>query len=210
MKNTRLVLGLICLVACTILFNTAPVYATDGPMEAIKGPVDELISILRDPIYKETGKKPEQREKLVMLIKKFFDFKQMTRLTLATNWKKFSPAQREAFIAVFTDFLAGVYINRIQGEYQNETVAYLDQKLLSPKKALVHTKIKREAADIPVSYRLYKSNKGWLTYDVIIEKVSLVQNYRAQFKRFLAKNSLEALMDQLRKKTAENKETAGK
>lgn len=205
MKTNRSALFCVALVFLMVLISTVHVYGANEPMDAVKEPVDQLISILKDPAYTDGAKMDEQRDKLWTLIKQFFDFKTMSRLTLATKWKNFSPDQQKEFVDVFADFLAGIYLNRIQGEFEDETVTYLEQKLLTKKKALVKTTINRKTTNIPVFYRMYHQDSKWLAYDVIIEKVSLVRNYRAQFKQFLRKGTPEELMKQLREKTEENK-----
>ena len=180
---------------------TAAAYAKE-PLESLKGPIEEVVAILNDPIYQEDGQKEIQHEKIWEVIRQIFDFTEIAKRALARNWRVFTPKQRKEFTDAFTELLGNNYINKIQGQYQDERVIYLGQEMLSGTKALVKTKIVRKHAEIPANYRMKQHNSSWWIYDVSIEGVSLVKNYRTQFNKILVKESPGQLIERIKKKTS--------
>ena len=193
-------------IGLLLVFASSTLAGSVQPMETIKGPVDGIIEILEDPQYQDEAMKDRQRDQLWQTVKQLFDFSIMSKLTLARNWRKLSAAEKEEFTQVFSDFLANIYISKIQGEFSSERVIYVDQKIISDKKAVVKTKIVRDSVEIPMDYSLRKSKAVWRAYDVKIETFSLVSTYRSQFKEFLAKKTPAQLIAQLKEKAAEQKE----
>ena len=174
------------------------------PMSVIKAPVDAVIAILNDPKYKAPGEKRLQRDRIWKTVRPMFDFEEISRRTVARNWQDFSSAEKTAFADVFAQFLGNTYIDKIQGEYHNERIAYLGQDFYSDVYAEVKTHIVRETVEIPVDYRMFKNEDGeWKVYDIIVEGVSLVKNYRTQFASILRKKTPAQLIEQLNEKLAE-------
>jgi len=172
------------------------------PTETLRGPLDAALAILQDPRYRMAGEKEAQKEKLWELIRKVFDFEGITVLAVGQNWKIFSPEQKKVFIDIFTTRLGNSYLTKIQGAFNNEKVEYLSEEVLSPAKARVKTKIIREVDSIPVDYSVRPINGAWKIYDVVIEGVSLVANYRTQFNDILSKDAPDVLIERVR---AQNK-----
>ncbi len=192
----------------TILFAliTVTAFATGNqPLDDLKGPIDRVIVILNDPQYAAADQKAAQRDKMWEIVRTVFDFQEISKRTLAKNWKLFSKGQQDAFVDVYADFLAHTYLDKIQGEYKgNEKVLYLEQEFFSDSKALIKTKIVRESGvEIPIDYRMLQASQGWRIYDVNIEGVSLVQNYRSQFNQILMKETPDQLIERLKKKRGE-------
>ncbi len=175
------------------------------PLDTLKEPVDQIIQILNDPQYKDPSKKDFQYDQMWEIIRSIFDFKAISRLTVGRYWKKFAPSEKKTFTDVFSQFLGNTYINKIQGEYQNEKVVFLGQKMISESKALVKTKIMREGVETPINYRLFRRKTNWKIYDVKIEGVSLVKNYRDQFRKILLKESPTQLIERVEKKLENQK-----
>lgn len=199
MKKTAIFLLCICFASVSFSANTEP-------MDALKGPIDEGIKLLSDPKYKNPSLKRVQREKIWEIVRKAFDFTELSGRALATNWKIFSPLQRKEFSEVFSEVLGNTYLDKIQGGYMDEQVVYLGQEMVSDTKAVVKTKIIREKGSIPVDYNMRFKNDNWKVYDIYVEGVSLVQNYRSQFNQILSKESPDELIKRLEKKLAEQKE----
>lgn len=170
------------------------------PLDALKVPVDQLLGILQDPQYQDAARKDEQREKIWETIGQAFDFPVMAKLALARNWKKFTVQQRKEFTGLFAELLESTYVDKIQGGYEEEKILYLGQKMVSDSKARVTTKILRSGVDIPIVYSMLKRNDVWKVYDVNIEGVSLINNYRTQFSNILAKDSQAQLIERLKHK----------
>ncbi len=170
------------------------------PLDALKVPVDQLLGILKDPQYQDAAQRDAQREKIWETIRQAFDFEIMGKLALARNWKKFTVPQKKEFTGLFAELLESTYVDKIQGGYEEEKVLYLGQKKVSDSKARVTTKILRSSMDIPIVYSMLKRNDVWKVYDVKIEGVSLIKNYRTQFGHILAKGSPAQLIQRLKKK----------
>ena len=174
------------------------------PMAVLKTPIDNVIAILNDPQYKAAGNRVAQRDEIWKNVKAMFDFDEISRRAVARNWRVFTVAEKAAFTDVFARFLGNTYIDKIQGEYHNEQIVYNEQNFHSDIYAEVKTTIVRETVEIPVNYRMRKGGDGeWKVYDVIVEGVSLVKNYRTQFASILRKEKPAQLIERLDKKLAE-------
>jgi phospholipid transport system substrate-binding protein len=191
-------------ITLTILaaFWAAPCGAEE-PMEALKPPVEEVLAILKDSRYQSDEHKAEQLDRLHRVIRELFDFTEIAKRTLARNWRSFTPQQRKAFSEVFAELLENTYTGKIRGEFQDEKIVFLEQEMLSERKSLVRSHIVRETTEVPVDYRMILKKDGWRVYDVIVEGISLVQNYRTQFDDILVKESPAQLIERLEKKVAE-------
>jgi len=168
------------------------------PIDALRGPLDSALAILQDPRYRSGSEREAQKERLWEIIRKVFDFEGITMLAVGQNWKLFSPEQKKVFTDVFTTRLGNSYLNKIQGNFNNEKVEFLSQEMLSASKARVKTKIIREVDSIPVDYSVRPVDGAWRIYDVVIEGVSLVANYRSQFNDILSKDSPAVLIERVR------------
>ncbi|QTA79067.1 Intermembrane phospholipid transport system binding protein [Desulfonema limicola] len=178
--------------------------AEHQPLDELKVPMEKAISILKDPQYQK--QKEAQREKIWEIVNQTFDFKAISMRTLAKNWKLFSDKQKEEFTSVFTELLKNTYIDKIQGEFHNEEIIFTGQDIISSTKARVNTKILREKIEIPMDYSMSLSNDKWMIYDVNIEGVSLVKNYRNQFKEILAKETPAQLIQRLKEKNEKHEQ----
>jgi phospholipid transport system substrate-binding protein len=171
-----------------------------APMETIETGVNKVIAKLSEPEFKNQAK-DAQISQLSDLINTIFDFKELSRRTLGREWKKMNAEQQQEFTQLFRELLQGVYADRL--------LAYSDQKVLFDKE----TMLKKGSAEvqsylqtsdgkkIPLFYRLTDKSGDWKVYDVIIEGVSMVKNYRTQFREILSKDSAEKLLEILRSKT---------
>jgi len=201
--NKRIKHGIIAIFAILFIAPVMGMAAPPEPLEAIKGPIDTVIAILNDPVYKNGDHKAEQRDKIWQSISSIFDFNEISMRAVARNWRKFSPEERKSFAKVFSKFLGNTYVDKIQGEYHNEEIVYVGQEIVKEGRALAKTIIKRETLEIPVDYRLKLMDGRWRVYDVAVEGISLVKNYRTQFKQLLKKESPAELIKRLEKKLAE-------
>lgn len=202
MRNTvRTVLFLI------VLMCALPVWAAD-PMEDLKGPINEVIRILKDPKYQDKAQSEAQRVEIMAVINGLFDFSEISKRTVGRRWRAFTKAQQQEFQATFADFLGYTYFQKIRDSYQGESVVFLSQAGNGKGKAIVKTSIPREQGEIPLDYRMHNSKTGWQVYDVIIEGVSLVKNYRTQFNQILSKETPDQLIARLKQKITEQKQEA--
>jgi phospholipid transport system substrate-binding protein len=176
----------------------APVLAAD-PLEEIKQTTNKILSIVTDPALKTPSKAAEKEKLIRQAVDERFDWEEMARRSLATHWAKRTPEERKEFVPLFSDLLERTYMKKVQ-DYSGEKVLYegetRDQDYAAVKVKIVTKKNK----DIPVEYRLKKEGNKWLIYDVSIEGVSLVNNYRIQFNSIILQSSYENLVKRLREK----------
>jgi phospholipid transport system substrate-binding protein len=142
-----------------------------------------------------------RRRRVKALIGENFDFAAMANRVLATNWRKASKAERSRFTNLFRELLSNTYWSRIAA-YTDERVEYLGERQRSERLATVSTLIKTANADIPVDYKLYLRGERWLAYDVVIEQVSLVRNYRSNFQDIVRQKGIAGLISDLETKVA--------
>ncbi len=181
-----------------ILAFSVPVYA-GVPMTTAENAVNKVLDVLRDPKLKSPASKEIKKEKLRIIYKDMFDEIEFSKRTLVRNWNKFSPAQRTEFVNLFEQVLENSYADKIL-DYTNERVVFYKENKLSDTQFEVQSKIITASKEIPIFYRMILKDGKWKVYDVVVENVSLVQNYRTQFNDILAKDKPEKLLETLRKK----------
>jgi phospholipid transport system substrate-binding protein len=184
-----------------LLLFTVPVHA--GPaLETVQTQVNKILDVLRDPALKAESARKTKEEKIFSIINEVFDYTELSKRTLGRNWKKLNNDQREEFKDLFSSLLGSVYIDRII-DYSDEKVVFNKETALSEKKAEVQSEIVTSSKTIPIFYRMILKNGQWKVYDVLIEGISLVKNYRSQFKEILKKQPPEDLLEILRKKVGQ-------
>jgi phospholipid transport system substrate-binding protein len=191
------------LVAFLFLGMGSPSWASTGakqPMETLKGPINQIISVLNDPVYHNPDKKTLQRDKIWEIARPIFDFDEISRRAIGKSWDTFSPDEKKRFTSIFSKFLGNTYIDKLQGEYHNERIDF-EKELVKGAKALVRTRLLRENATIPIDYRMRQSDGAWKVYDILVENgVSIVKNYYVQFNSMLRENTPAQLIERLEKK----------
>jgi len=172
-------------------------FADTGPQQQIKQAVSEGLEILKQP-----GLTDEQRiDRLRTVVYPLFDFSEMAKRSLGSHWRRRTPAQQEEFTKLFTNLLEQTYAKNI-ASYDGQQVAYTGERT-EGKYAQVDTKIvDKRGREFEVNYRMLKHDDRWLVYDVVIENISLVNNYRSQFNRVITRNSYEDLVSKMRGKTS--------
>lgn len=194
----QLKITLTTLFALSLLVLAGPA-AASPVQDQLKASIDQLLDILRDPQYKGDDCLDKRRAALRTVIYERFSFKKMAQLSLGKNWKKRTDEEKDTFSKLFGQLLEDTYVTKIEA-YTNEKVVYT-KELVKKKKAQVNTKIITESVEIPIDYRLYKAKDGkWMVYDMVIEGVSLVGNYRSQFSQILQNDSFDVLVKELEKK----------
>lgn len=175
------------------------------PTEELKKSVDAVIDVLKDKELRKPENTKERRAKIREIVSGRFDYEEMAKRSLALHWRKRTPEEKKEFVPLYSDLLERTYIDKIE-KYQDEEVLYVGE-LTEGENALVKTKvITAQDVEIPISYRLSKEADGWKVYDVIIEGVSLVQNYRSQFNSIIRSDSYQVLVKRLRDKVQQQGE----
>jgi len=185
-----------------VLFLLALSVFAGEPLDAVKANVNKVLDVLRDPNLKTDSAKEIKKEKLRAIYSQMFDEVELARRTLARNWGKLNPSQQEEFIRLFRQVLEKAYIDKIL-DYTNEKIVFSREVELSSDQAEVQTKIVTSSREIPIFYRVIRKDSVWKVYDVVVENVSLVQNYRSQFNSILANKTPDQLLEILRKKVQE-------
>jgi len=184
-----------------LLLFSLPAYA-GPPMDAVQTSVNKVLEVLRDPKLKAASAKEIEKEKLRLIYERMFDDIELSKRTLARHWNNLNVAQRKEFVLLFRQVLEKAYIDKILA-YTNEKIVFDRETMLSETQAEVQTRIVTASKEIPITYRVLLKDGTWKVYDVVIENVSLVLNYRTQFNDILAKNKPEQLLEILRKKVKE-------
>ncbi len=180
-------------------FVQTGVSLAQNPGDEVHQTVDKIIAILKDPQLKGQGMKEERGEKLKEAMYERFDFTDMARRSLGANWRRRTPEEQKEFVQLFTGLLESAYLDKIES-YNGEKVQYLKNRS-DGSDAEVDTKIiDNKGRDFAVNYRLHKVNGDWKVYDVVIEDISLVNNYRSQFNHVLAKSSYQDLVKMMKEK----------
>jgi phospholipid transport system substrate-binding protein len=193
--------SLVVWIVVLVVLNLSPVSAfAASPLEAIKPQVDRALEVLRDPALKAESAKAAKEKKIWAILDSVFDYTELSKRTLAQNWKKLSPDQQKEFISLFGKLLGSVYMDRIIA-YKDEKVVFGKVTQISDKTAEVQSEVVQSSKSIPIHYRMILKEGGWKVYDVVIEGVSLVQNYRTQFREILTNKTPEDLLKTLREKT---------
>ncbi len=178
---------------------TAPAYGAQ-PIETLEKLIQQVIGILNDAKYQDASKADQQQKDIWKATQKGFDFELISKLALGKYRKRFSKPELKEFTNLFTELLGDTYIIKLQEGFKNEKVTYLSQDLISDVKARVKTIVIRKGVDVPVDYSMRLRDSKWRVYDIKIEGVSLVKNYRTQFNTFLLKKSPAKLITHLKEK----------
>jgi phospholipid transport system substrate-binding protein len=173
-----------------------------APMEKLRADVNKVLDVLKDPSRKAELAKDIKNDKILPIYEAMFDDVELSKRALARNWNNLSVPQRQEFVKLFRQMLEKTYGDKILS-YSDEKVVFDKETMLSEKIAEVQTRVIISSKEIPVYYRMILKKNVWKVYDVVIENISLVQNYRTQFNEILAKNTNEQLLDILRKKVSE-------
>lgn len=185
----------------SVLARPAPA-AAGPPTDQLKVQIDRVLRVLENPDLKRPGKETERRAAVRAIANEIFDFPETARRSLGKHWQARTPAEREEFVKLFADLLERAYIGKIE-LYGGERLAYTGESL-EEDVATVRTRLTtKQGTDIPVDYRLHRRGGRWLVYDVVIEGVSLVGNYRTQFHRIITTSSYAELLTRMRTKEKE-------
>ena len=170
---------LLTLMTGLTLTFTVMSHAGSTPTDDVRTSVEAIMKILKN----EQLDKEAKRTQMSTVINKRFDFRAMSQRTLATNWKKTTDDEKQQFVGLFSQLIENSYVGKIES-YTNEKVDYPGEKVKG-RKAVVETLIITSSADIPVNYKVYQKGDQWLVYDVIIEGVSLISNYRSSYQEIV-------------------------
>lgn len=195
---TRLV-GVLAIIALALGIAQPASAAT--PTETLKNYGDVVLKILEDPALKSPERKNDRRAAVRKVAENVFDLSETAKRALGPHWQQRTPAEREEFTQLFADLLETTYIARID-EYGGERIRYVSEKI-DGDNAVVHTRVlTRKGTEVPVEARMLRRGDKWYIYDVILENVSLISNYRAQFDKIIRTSSYGELVKRLKDRKA--------
>lgn len=186
------------LIGLWLVVAATPGYA-GAPTDSMKTTIDEVLRIVGEDELKKPEKAEERRKLLEQVVEARFDYQEMSRRALGAPWKTLSDQQKQEFVTLFRTLLTNSYADKIE-TYSGEGVQYLNERT-EKGYAEVRTKVLSGKAEIPLDYRLINKANDWRVYDVVVDGVSLVNNYRGQFTKIIRSSSYVDLVEQLRKKS---------
>ncbi len=189
--------GVVALLIC----GTA--WAILSPAEQIKQTTDAVLSVVTDDALDRDAK----RQRITDLLRDGFDFRTMSKLTLGLNWRKATPEQQERFVNLFTEVLKWTYVTRIE-DYSGERVEYGGERMTKKDRAEVETFIvTKNGTRIPITYKVHLSGERWRAYDVVIEGVSLIRNYRGNYRVIVKNDGFDGLFEIMAQKIQQLEES---
>ncbi|MBN2106003.1 MAG: ABC transporter substrate-binding protein [Deltaproteobacteria bacterium] len=205
MKHARAGM-LIAVAALTVLVYLGSFAEAGQITDNLKLVVDRVLILLKDPAYAAPEKKAERTRLIHDTASGTFDWEEMARRTLGPHWRDITPEQKKQFIDIFVDFLERTYISKIDlflqesKGFTSKNISYFNETIEQERYALVETKILLNDKELPLNYKLINKSGRWVVYDLTIEGVGLVANYRTQFNEILANGSFQTLIDKLKVK----------
>jgi phospholipid transport system substrate-binding protein len=194
--------GAIAAVVLVVSVVVVRAASAGAPTDVLRVQIDRAVKTLEEPELKKEGKARERRVAVRRIAEDIFDFTETAKRSLGRHWQPRTPAERKEFVDLFANLLERSYLSKIE-LYSGERIAYLGDTIEGDQ-ATVRTRIAtKHGTEIPVDYKMYKQGDRWLVYDVIIEGVSLIANYRTQFNKIIQTSSYQELVRKMKTKQAE-------
>jgi phospholipid transport system substrate-binding protein len=188
---------------CTILSFSMSLHAwAKGPMEEIKETTDKIISIVTDPSLKAPAKEAERKALIRKTVDEICDWEEMSRRSLGRYWAQRTDREKKEFVQLFGELIERTYIDKVEG-YSGQKVNYLGEKIDGDYAQVDVRVVTTKNTEVPVIYKLRKKDSRWWVYDIVIQGVSFVQNYRTQFYDMLASSSYQDVVRKLKEKIEE-------
>jgi len=188
-----------CATVVTFLVVASQSARAGAPTEQLREHVDQVIKMLQRPELQGDGKTTERRTAVRKIANNIFDFQETAKRSLGRHWQARTPAERDEFTQLFSDLLEHAYFGKID-RYSGENVNYVGESVEGDQ-ATVRTKIlTKQGSEVPVDYRLLREGAQWRVYDVVIEGVSLIANYRTQFNKIIQTSSFNDLIAKMKAK----------
>jgi phospholipid transport system substrate-binding protein len=177
--------------------------ATAGaPTEQLRSQVDKVLKLLDDGALKAPDKAKERRTAVRKVADDIFDFGETAKRSLGRHWAARTPEEREEFVKLFGDLLERSYISKIE-LYGGEKIQYVGDKIEGDTAVVQSKLLTKTGSEVPIEYRMLRKGERWLVYDVVIEGVSLVANYRTQFNKIIQTSSFQDLVKKMKTRQEE-------
>lgn len=195
-NKSTLLLSLVILIV--LIFNSgAFATASMNPMEQLQQSVDEILKILQSEELKRPERKDERKQLILNVVADMFNFREMARSSLGQSWNTLTAEEKNTFVGLFTSLVEQRYIGKIDS-YDNQKVVYKKERVKGDR-AIIYTDIIDKDLEIPIDYRLKEDQGKWLIYDLKIENVSLMANYRRDFDSIIRKEKFSGLVEKITK-----------
>ena len=197
----RLSVALLVFCGCCSVVAARPVLAETvglGPKQTIQATIDSLVQVVE--VTKNPQQREERRRRMREVITPCFDFAEMAKSSLGPKWEQLNDAERTEFVDTFSELLAKTYLDRI-GNIERGMVSVVGERLADPR-ALVKTTVNYKGDVFPIDYKMLNQGGKWKVFDVVIENIGLVVNYRSEFAGIIRKEQFAGLMKRLREKLA--------
>ncbi len=184
------------LAALTLAAMIPQTACADDPMDVIKGTVNQALTVLRD---KQTPL-AQRQDHLRQIVAQSFDFSAMARSAMGYHWRELTPAQRDEFTKVFITFIEDSYLGKLN-DYKGQNVVFISQRSDGPDYAQVNTQIvQQDKEPVQLNFRLERHSPDWKIYDVTVDAISIIANYRNQFNRVMNNQGYSTLIADLKSK----------
>lgn len=205
MRSLRRHVAQALLLALVLSAVTVSPAVAGAPSDQLKAQIDRVLKTLDDPELKKEGRARDRRAAVRKIANDIFDFGETARRSLGRHWAPRTAAERDEFVQLFADLLERSYISRVE-LYGGEKIQYLGDTV-EGEQGKVQTKlVTKGGSDIPIEYRVHKKGDRWLVYDVTIEGVSLIANYRTQFNKIIQTASYQELVKKMKAKQDETQQ----
>lgn len=169
--------------------------AASSPTELVKKGIDNILSVLNDKTLDQAQRRVALDKEIRRVVKERFEFQSMSKSVLSTNWKKANGYEKDRFVDFFTETLVNTYFKAIES-YSGEEIKYVGETI-KDERSVVDTVIVAKNGNIPVSYKMKLTNDEWYVYDVVIENISLVSNYRNLYTAIIKSSGINGLLDKM-------------
>ena len=190
-----------CLLACLLALAASGAAATE-PTEQLRASIDRVIAVLEDPKLKPASRADERRATVRKIADDIFDFDEIAQRSLGRHWRTLTDEQRRDFVHLFSDLIERSYMSKIE-LYSGEPIQYTGERVEGTLATVRTRLITKSGAEVPIDYRMLERGGRWLVFDVSVEGVSLVANYRAQFSAIIQTASYAELVTKMRARVAE-------
>jgi phospholipid transport system substrate-binding protein len=184
------------------VFAARAAASSGAPTDQLRAQIDRVIKTLDDPDLQRANRAVERRKAVRKIAEEIFDFGETARRSLGRHWAARTPAERDEFVRLFADLMERSYISKIE-LYSGERVAFSGDTVDGDHATVRSRIVTKGGSEVPVDYRMLKRGERWLVYDVTIEGVSLVANYRSQFNKIIQTSSYQELVKRLKTKQEE-------
>jgi phospholipid transport system substrate-binding protein len=189
-------------LACLLALAAGTGVAATAPAQQLRGSIDRVIAILEDPRLKPAARAAERSAAIRKIADDIFDFNELAQRSLARHWRTLTDEQRREFVPLFSDLIERSYMSKIE-LYSGEPIQYLGERVDGDLATVATRIITKNGTEVPIDYRMLKRGDRWLVFDVSIEGVSLVANYRSQFNTIMQTASYAELVKKMRARVEE-------